>query len=709
MRRCGDYGILIIVLIALLAGCSTQMKIPTIQARNISRVAALPITELEYVASQGLMPTYTQRLVIHSDRELSDKDFGFHPLLGGKELAFTSRWDDNSEVDFSMKELLSSYGVKGTFYLNAPYFSHATGSYSSAEDFTPQGRELYSEGFTIGSHALSHPFITMTNRNRMFTELMETRILWEAATDKPVISHAFSFTDFRNDYEGDYVQRDLYLSMERSGLYHTPNQNAYTSLPSDIEFSPILPPDGLGDIQLGYDWMITDEKMLKAAPVISLSMHSWGYDEEDLKMLKRFLDGIVGKEELWHCSQNEYAAYRRAVKNSQIISFESSVSEDQRRPYTYSITLERPIVAALNSNTALSMWVAQPADLQVELEGELLDVYLVADRPSFDLAPTSEQRLPQQISYLNEEEGTAVDITLEIVKDQIQVTVSNGTDYPLRSLDGVLRLPLAFEQGTTWFSIETLEAHGSKTLTLPVDRKEDIIYQAGILQAVFQLDLDEGIDGQRVRYYRSLFVPEDPQTTSRTLLANASILGPLPWDFEARSIERMYRYSLADTSSLEASAWTFGTDGPTIPWRRISSSLLTDYPYLGPDYVPIRPNYFGVGMDAYLVKVSLYSETDQLVDIVCDPEAVEHLFVNGTETGFFRVPLNKGTNSLLWYHRNPLQRGLTYASVGSYLKIERPLSDDRVEGLVFQPVEEGQDRFLVDLEKIEWIQDRAGR
>lgn len=709
MRATRSTGALALLLMILLAGCNTQMRTDSIPARNVSRIAALPITELGHVHSQEEYPSFTQQVVIHSDRELTEKELGIHDLLGGKRLAFTSRWDDNSEVDFSMKELLSSYGVKGTFYLNAPYFSHATGSYSSTEDFSEQGKALYSDGFTVGSHALSHPFITMMNRNRMFTELMENRILWEAATDKPVISHAFSFTDFRNVYEGDYVQKDLYLSMERSGLYHTPNQNAYTSLPSDIEFSPILPPDGLGDIQMGYDWMITDDKMLKAAPVISLSMHSWGYDQKDLEMLRTFLDTLIEDEGLWHCSQNEYAAYRRAVKGSRIIGFERTTSDDPLRPFAYLLTLQRPIVAALNSDTALSMFVTGPADLQVELDGRLLPVYLAGDSPSFDLVPGNTQRLTERIVYLNQEEYDPISVSLLIEEDTVLVTITNEQETPIESLEGVLRLPLAFEQGTSWFSIDSLEAHQSVSHTVAVDRRDDIIYEAGTLQAVLQLDLTETKEDERLRLYRSLFVPADEQTSSRSLLANASVLGPLPRDFEARSIERLYRYGLADPQAHDASFWTFGKEGPVLPWRRASASMLTEYPYLGPDYVPIRPNYFGVGMDAYLVKVSLYSETDQLVDIVCDPEAIEHLIVNGRETGFFRVPLREGVNSLLWYHRNPLERGLTYASVGSYLRLEKPGSDERADGVSFLPAGEGQESFFVDLESIERITRALGR
>ncbi len=688
-------------LLALTAGCNTQMNHDTIPPREISRVPALPITEIDHVNEQFPLPAYEQTLIIRTSSFLSEQDLQFHDLYRGKRLAFTSRWDDNSTADHAMKDLLRSYGVKGTFYLNAPYFDHDTGSCSDTADFTSDARKLQGDGFSIGSHALSHPFITMVNRNRMFTELIENRILWEAATDSPVLSHAFSFTDFRNDYEGDAVQRDLYHTMERSGLFHTPNQNAFTSLPSDMEFSPILPPDGLGDIQTGYDWMLTDPRMLAAAPVVSLSMHSWGYDENDLMMLRTFLAGIKDDDSLWHCSQNEYAVYRKGMKTSHITGF--AASRDREGMNTYLITISRPQVSALNGDMPLSAFITgSPDDLTVECGGEQVALYEADGELSFDIPNSPVQRMPDRIEYLNEQEVPYLDIALTVNEDSIDMKITNTSEYELYRLEGALRLPLSFLEGISWFSIVSLAPGEHYQDRFPVTRNRDIIYQAGEIQAVLQLDLSSREHAERVRVYRSQFIEADTAVTDASLLANASILGPLPRTYEARTTERMFRYGLADETVLNSSIWEIDRFN-TLAWEHIDASMLTSYPYLSPDYVPVRPNYFGVGTHAYLIKVAVNSATAQQVDIVCDPEAVRHMIVNGEETGFHKVLLQEGLNTLMWYHKNPLDRGLTYASVGSYLKLELPNSDQRAEGITFQPIQEVQSTYVIDTERIEEI------
>jgi len=93
-----------------------------------------------------------------------------------KKAWLTTSWDDGHPLDFKIADLLSRYGLTGTFYIpqNAP-----TGAMSVA-----QIRDLGS-AFEIGSHTINHVFLDGANDQQARREIFESKAWVEDMIGRP--------------------------------------------------------------------------------------------------------------------------------------------------------------------------------------------------------------------------------------------------------------------------------------------------------------------------------------------------------------------------------------------------------------------------------------------------------------------------------------------------------------------------------------------
>ncbi len=85
-------------------------------------------------------------------------------------LIVTTSWDDGSIFDLKIAELLSKYGIKGTFYVPKSLFAHPL----SASDI----REI-DEHFEVGSHTLNHVNLTKVSTSEAKKEIEEGKAYLE--------------------------------------------------------------------------------------------------------------------------------------------------------------------------------------------------------------------------------------------------------------------------------------------------------------------------------------------------------------------------------------------------------------------------------------------------------------------------------------------------------------------------------------------------
>lgn len=93
-----------------------------------------------------------------------------------RQAIFTTSWDDGHPLDFRIAEMLSRYGLRGTFYIPRAI---ETGVMSEA-----QMREL-SGSFEIGAHTLNHVFLPTTDDPNAEAEIRDSKTWVEQVVGKP--------------------------------------------------------------------------------------------------------------------------------------------------------------------------------------------------------------------------------------------------------------------------------------------------------------------------------------------------------------------------------------------------------------------------------------------------------------------------------------------------------------------------------------------
>ncbi len=96
---------------------------------------------------------------------------------------------DDTRIDrLDTLQILDDFGVKGTFYLDTRALQN---SQAMLDGFLAASQN----GHEIGSHSLTHPFLTRLSAEVIDAELRESQQFLENFTGKPVLSFAYPFGD----------------------------------------------------------------------------------------------------------------------------------------------------------------------------------------------------------------------------------------------------------------------------------------------------------------------------------------------------------------------------------------------------------------------------------------------------------------------------------------------------------------------------------
>ena len=99
-------------------------------------------------------------------------------------------FDDGHNSDFEIVlPLLQEYGVHGTFFVIPNYVGKK--GYMSWE----QIKALGEAGMEIGSHSLSHPYMTNLSKEKLLIELTDSKTQIEQHTGMETVSFAYPFGD----------------------------------------------------------------------------------------------------------------------------------------------------------------------------------------------------------------------------------------------------------------------------------------------------------------------------------------------------------------------------------------------------------------------------------------------------------------------------------------------------------------------------------
>ncbi len=106
-------------------------------------------------------------------------------------LIVTTSWDDGSILDLKLGELLTKYGIKGTFYI--PNYSNRVTTLQKNEI-----RELASV-HEIGAHSITHPHLTMIPQSEAKTEIEGSKLYLEAVLGKKIRTFGYPFGEFNEE------------------------------------------------------------------------------------------------------------------------------------------------------------------------------------------------------------------------------------------------------------------------------------------------------------------------------------------------------------------------------------------------------------------------------------------------------------------------------------------------------------------------------
>lgn len=617
--------------------------------------------------------TYKQQVEIITRDEATARQASVEmaPLYNDYEWAVSSRWDDNNSEDVKMRDVLNRHGHRGTFYLNSLWLDWPTTPTHVDSAF---GRQLLEGGNSIGAHSLTHPLLSYCNRNRIFEETAGDRMVWEAATDAPVVSYSFSYCNFINPQEGLVVQAAIARALERGGFLDIANEPDWEALPSEMILSPIMPADG-AEIDSHVESALASDVFRLAHPNLTYSMHVWYRTPEAWAKFEQQLDKYGHNPRWWYCNQNEYGAYRYQYEHTRL----RVVS---RQGKTIKVELERPVLLDLNDAVPLTLRVTGvPRGKIAGARCATAGVASASGPLVFNLRHDRDQSLPVKIGMvlpnvqnratLGPDDGDAdfpgLTAQLHFADGRLVLALANEGDKPLTRVRVTYRLPLAWKEGVVRRHVRDLAPHSRREEVLvPTLASEDFKYTGGLHFFIAQLDFLRG--AERGRLYTSCHA--QPVVADRSYPQGGFlVLGPI----SKAQLDLGKIAAEIKAGHIATQPWVLPDDS-RLEWQVDGNPAKP--PYMDVELVRLMGTW--MGSDAWwLMQSDLTSDADQTVELRYSHGQAPVMLLNGEDVSAAKtVTLRAGASRLFVVAGD---------FVGCYLRVVKPGTDERVTNVRFEP------------------------
>ena len=663
--------------------------------KTLVATVAIAVVDTESIGAQpsavGYSPpsTYLQEFTIRFRDEASAAQAALElqPLLDGHYRAVSCRWDDNWTSDNAKtRELMEECGIRGTWYLNGRTFSPE----NKPADYTPIARKLLEGGNSVGGHSMTHPYVTYFHSNRMFAEMAGVRIDWEAALDKPVTSYAYSFVDVRPEPEGRDVMIRTLETLDRAGFYHVATYDFFNDIELGLEFSPIMPPENspIDVFKKAVEWAYNDPGLSNRYPMISNSMHAWydtarstyGYDE----LRKRFAILNV-LDDVWHCNQNEYAAYRRQFRVAR-------VENVQRDGQEMRLFLQRPVLLALNDNTPLTLAIngVSQEDI-VSVDCDSADVTFsdrkLADKVLLHIHHNRDERLPVKIGHLtnpeNAQDSTAVERDPDFPDlegilwndgDRLHLDIRNTGTHSLENLRINWRVPIGWEVQPPLEQTDDCKPGEMLRLSQQLVPVGEPLSRIG--KAHFAVQADFVINDLPGRIHFTCQASGERPDDSFPLEGFA-LLGPIPNEqFDLARFERAMGQNGCPNE------WSLA-DGEQISWRENSRDGYVTHQWLNPEYVRTMGTWDHVS-PTYVLRSKVHSSMDRPARIVTSHEELRTVMVNGQKIESDQFELKSGDNELIIVYPGSTMSTETPRLSACFVRLFDPVTGDRLRDIRYR-------------------------
>lgn len=104
----------------------------------------------------------------------------------------TTSWDDGHVLDLKLAELLTKYGLRGTFYIAPDNHEIAP-----AKRLTAAQIKDLSQKFEIGAHTLTHPRLPEVGDATAAHEIRGSKLALEAIIGRPVVTFCYPGGEYR--------------------------------------------------------------------------------------------------------------------------------------------------------------------------------------------------------------------------------------------------------------------------------------------------------------------------------------------------------------------------------------------------------------------------------------------------------------------------------------------------------------------------------
>ena len=103
-------------------------------------------------------------------------------------LIVTTSWDDGSILDLKLAQMLTKYGLKGTFYIP-----------KSPKNVTPLRKTdiaALAAEHEIGAHTVNHPHLAQIPPAEAKTEIEDSKIYLEEILGKKIVMFTYPFGEY---------------------------------------------------------------------------------------------------------------------------------------------------------------------------------------------------------------------------------------------------------------------------------------------------------------------------------------------------------------------------------------------------------------------------------------------------------------------------------------------------------------------------------
>lgn len=229
---------------------------------------------------------------------------------GGVAKALTLSYDDGRIHDRRQVEIMNRFGIKGSFHLNSGFFGRE--GYIEADEVAA----LF-EGHEVSAHTTTHPFLEMTPREGVATQLLDDRRQLEELCGYPVRGMSYPF----GTYNADVVAALPVLGIEYS---RTTRSHGGFHLPENwLEWHPTCHHRDM--LKLGEDFLALTQRW----PRMNL-FYVWGHsyefnDNNNWQDLEQFCEMMGNRSDIWYATNIEIVDYIQAVKSLRFTVSQSRV------------------------------------------------------------------------------------------------------------------------------------------------------------------------------------------------------------------------------------------------------------------------------------------------------------------------------------------------------------------------------------------------